>query len=83
MSKTVEISTLRLTVWERPGQSEEVRWGASISNVETKKVLAKTYAESECAVVGKIGYDFYTKIFHGKTFDQVHAKIGNKQEAPQ
>lgn len=79
--QTVEFSTLRMTVWERP--DEEVHWGASISEVKTKTVFAKTYAKSEREVVGKVGYDLYTSIFHEKTLDQVKAKIGNKRKSPQ
>jgi len=77
--RTIEFATLRMTVWERPGQSEEVRWGASISDAETNTVFVKTYAESERKVVGKTGYDLYARIFHEKTLDQVQAKIGKKQ----
>ena len=79
--RTIEFATLRMTVWERPGQSEEVRWGASISDAETNTVFVKTYKKSEREVVGEAAYDFYTSIFHGKTLDQVQAKIGSKQQA--
>jgi len=79
--RTIEFATLRMTVWERSGQSEEVRWGASISDAETNTVFAKVYEKAEREVVGKAAYNFYTSIFHGKTLDQVQDKIGSKQQA--
>jgi len=75
--KTTDLSALRMTVWERTDKG--VRWGASISDAETNEVFVKTYAESERAVVGKAGYDLYTRIFHEKTLDQVQAKIGKQR----